>query len=598
MIKKLDDFTIKQIAAGEIIEGPVSVVKELIENSIDAGSKTISILIVKAGKVVIKVTDDGEGIARNEVMAAMERHATSKIAKPADLYSLTTLGFRGEALPSIAAVSKLLLEARRLGEETGTRAYFIGGKLIKKSEVGLPQGTMIEVKDLLFNVPARKKFMRQDSSELKKIVTLVQKFCLSYPHISFTLSSKNRLLLKTTGNGSLEEIIKKIFGQYFFEELLEINYQEDSFSLQGYIGKPSFTRPHRREQFFFVNNRIVRSDLMRKAVEAGYSKLLMSRQYPVAIINISVPPHLVDVNIHPAKMDVRFKNEKEIFAKIKCVVEDTLKSPRIIPTLKDRPHKKQDGKQPANTNHSIYFSPSLPLQNNNDVYSHKVKEHLKPYDDNNESKAEPAGINCSQPNNMPTINITGQFLLSYITGSMGDEFVFIDQHAAHERIIYEELMEKAENYTTSSSQQMAMPRVMEFPSHLTKNISENIILLEDIGFIVEQFGNNTFIIRSLPPYLQDIWSETFLFNILTEIAEEKYTSIELLLQKIITMTACKKAIKANQKMHIEEMEKLISDLRKTNNPYSCPHGRPTMLRVTKKNLDSFFKRSGGKVWHE
>lgn len=606
MIKKLDELTVKQIAAGEIIEGPVSVIKELIENSIDAGSKNIDILVMRAGKEMIRVVDNGEGIPPDEINIAMERHATSKIVKSSDLQVLETLGFRGEALPSISAVSQLLLETKTAGEEIGISVSYSGGQLVEKKEVGLPQGTMVAVKDLFFNVPARKKFMRQDSSEMRKIVMMVQNFCLSHPHISFSLTSKNRLLLKTKGNSSLEEVIKTVCGEYFFEELLEISCQQGDFTLAGYLGNPGFAKPHRKDQYFFVNKRIVQSDLIRRALEAGYNNLLLRKQFPVAILNISLPPQQIDVNIHPGKMEVRFRNEKEIYKIIQESVQAKLKTPRIIPVL-NKNYKKQ-------TNLTLYtdqLKTRAPYEA--ELFNAEVQEVNKTYayegsdvnvEDNDIEKQKDlyggedtsgvADIEEKTNYSLPPISIRGQFLFSYITGLMADNFIFIDQHAAHERIIYENLCKKAEQ-PKLPLQQSVLPQVLKIPSLLLANIFNNISLLEAMGFKIEQFGDNTFVIRALPYFLENIWSKSLIFNILVDTAEDNFTSIEQLQKKIITLTACKNAIKAGQKMHREEMIKLVADLRKTNNPYSCPHGRPTILKITKKNLDYFFKRSGGKT---
>lgn len=618
-IQILDDNTINKIAAGEVIERPSSVVKELVENSVDAKAKSIVIEISNGGKKYIRVTDDGTGINSDDLDIAILRHSTSKIKKIEDLNNLTTLGFRGEALASIASVAQLQIISKTEENISGKQIYIQGGEIISNKEVGCPKGTTVIVKNLFYNTPVRLKFLKGESTEASYISDIIYKLALGNPHISFKYIKDNKLIVKTPGNNDLLSTIYSLFGKEFSDSLFKISYFGEDIKIQGYIAKPSFNRGNRNYQYFYVNGRYVKSQILTKALEEEYKHLIPINRYPVAILFIQIKPNLFDANVHPTKIDIKFRDEVEVKQHVSSIIRTTLKSNNLIPVItmekrkekkvgeqqsdifkfvdatthKQNNEKKKDlkigiNKVVKNYTESYKLEEQKTLIDNKDITdAYSVKENKITNFSHNNVNYEASIL---KPKKLPDIKIIGQLFNTFIIGeSMEDEALYlIDQHAAHERIMYEKYKKQFESEKIVT-QKLLSPEIINLTHTEYEMVRGNLELFTKLGFEIEEFGLNSIVIRSVPMLFGKPNSKKFFMEIVDKLHEEFKTSYELKLEKIIKM-ACTSAIKAGDLIKNIEIEHLIKDLNNATNPYTCPHGRPVIIKITKYELEKKFKR--------
>ncbi len=703
----LDENTSNKIAAGEVVEKPASVVKELVENSIDAGATSISIDIKNGGISYIKVTDNGSGMDEDDVEIAFERHATSKIKRAEDLESIVTMGFRGEALASIAAVSSVELQTRAAGNTYGMYVHISGGTFKEVRQTGCPVGTTFIIRNLFYNTPARYKFLKKDSTEAGYISDAISRIALGNPDISFRLTSGKTVLLHTPGNNDLKSAIYSIYGKEIIKELMEVSYQDDKYNITGYIGKPEAARANRNYQSLYINKRYVKSRLVSYAVEQAYSSILMKNKFPFFVLNIELNPLLVDANVSPAKTEVRFAEESYLSRAIymaisKALSSDTLFNPVTV-SNRDREifkfknvdpkpeyiqeelgselktvnepktvsgpktvggqgmvtSSQETGRESKYTeDHEIkLFTEALkplvrtdigklrltqtgaeiptqrvaetPTQKVSETPTNEVEETISqkitvtttqtetetetlshtvmPEVTNTYSNSLNEGLPIKETDGIEIIDTVdnnkihkkdpdllamkyiGQAFSTYIILQNGDELVLVDQHATHERIIYEKLKVKYEE-KENTTQLLLEPVVIQYQAFELNEIWSNQELLAKIGFIYEDFGNNSIIIRGIPYLLEGCSPKDVFLELTDKILSSLKPVSTPLADEIIHTVACKAAIKANKKLDNSEVDQLLAELSQAGSRYTCPHGRPTVIRLTKYEIEKMFKR--------
>ena len=586
-IRVMDEILANKIAAGEVVERCASVVKELVENSIDANSKEIKIELKEAGTSLIKVTDDGSGMDKEDAVVAFSRHATSKIMDEADLYNINTLGFRGEALASIASVSNVLLKTST--GEVGTLVNIKGGKLIKVENTDARKGTVIEVSELFYNTPARLKHLKSLYTELASITDYVNKIALSHPNIRFTLINNGNTILKTDGTNNLLKTISSIYGIDTARKMLEINGEDDDYVISGFISLPEVNRAGRNHMVTLVNGRVVRNQELNKAINDSYHSYKPDNRYPIVVINIELDPSLVDVNIHPTKMDIKFSKLEELLDLIKNIIINKLNKQTLIPeAITDFPvleeikepivkEEKQVLKEkPKYEEITLDFSiqeEKSDYVKEKDNFEYKIKEEI------NEER-------------LPLLYPVGLVHGTYIVCQNEIGMYLIDQHAAKERINYELFKEKL-THPTNENIHLLLPLTMELTNNEYIVLKENFDFLKNMGFDIAEFGINSVIIKAHPTWLTKGFEDLQIRKILELVAsKEKDFDLAKFNDHLAATLACKASIKANTDLSINEMEALIDDLRKCHNPFNCPHGRPTIITFTKYDLEKMFKRSG------
>ncbi len=612
-VHRLADETINKIAAGEVVERPASVVKELVENSIDSGATRIEVEIRNGGRQFIRVTDNGSGMEREDAILAIERHTTSKIAESEDLWRLKTLGFRGEALPSIAAVSLFEVVTKTAKNDLGTQLIVKAGKLQKVKDVGAPDGTTVRVQDLFFNTPARLKYLKSIPTETGYISEILSRLALGYPEIGFKLQHHEYEVLFTPGNGDLYETMVAVFGKEIAKEMIPVSHEQSGVKLTGYIGRPSIARNNRVYEIFFVNRRFFHCRTLSSAVEKAFHTLLPIARYPFVCLFVEIDPSLVDVNSHPTKMEVRFTNDSELFKACYHGVRSALKEHSLLAEwvapeedLTFRPNKSFYNSQPAVANLDLNFREYANAARTGTATELTVKEEPAPasglplYPDN----AQPYPNNTQVYQDQTQANRTAQsgssvangFYIypktvqnTYIIAQDEKGLFFIDQHAAHERILYERYYKKATDFL--GSQALLMPETVNLNYSQFRVAAERLTLFHDLGFELEAFGGNTIIIRGVPLSLLDYDYKQIIFDLI-----EQYTRFETFKNPaeikeafIITM-ACRTAVKAGDFLNPPELEALVKDLFNCENPYTCPHGRPTIFRMTVDELAKKFLR--------
>lgn len=560
-IKVLAPEVVAKIAAGEVVERPASVVKELVENSLDAGATQIEVEVRGGGVSLIRVSDNGVGIPSDEVELAFERHATSKISCLDDLARLESLGFRGEALPSIAQVSEVSLITRTAEETVGTFVQFRDGKLIGRSPRGCPQGTQVSVRQLFRRFPARLKFLRSTSTENQHISHLLTQYALAFPEVRFRLVIDGRLVLHSPGSGKPREAIMAIYGPQVGRAMLEVNSGDFDLppfapQLHGFISPPFLSRSNRGYFSFFVNRRWVQSRVLTRAVEQAYEGLLMSGRYPIVILNLQIPPEQVDVNIHPTKREVKFQYEGEVLYTVEKIVRATLleKAPAAAP-LSTSVSQQNKATPPAEV-HQPLPSPAPP-------------ESPPPL------------------SSLPILRVLGQVQNTYIAAEGPEGIYLIDQHAAHERVLFEKLFR--EQLSDLEVQGLLQPLVLELSPKQEQVVREKAKLLADYGFGLEPFGERTYLLRSVPALLQGRDLAQEFLEILDSLAEG---SPEDWRRRLASFLACHGAVRAGQVLSQAEMETLLRELERTENPRTCPHGRPTMICLSTAQLEKEFGRRG------
>ena len=604
-VKLLDTNTINKIAAGEVVERPASVVKELVENAIDAGAKRIEVEIQNGGKALIRVTDDGSGMNREDAALSVKRHATSKLSSVADLAQISTLGFRGEALPTIAAVSKFTLQTRRAEDELGTKITIDGGKFQDTHEVGCKVGTTILVEELFFNTPARLKFLKATPTEANKINDFVIKLALSRPDIAFRLINGNRTALATPGNGNLLDTLSAIYGTELTDSLLTLTREDTDLNLRGFVSKPNILKSYRSWQTFIVNGRVVDSRTISKAVDESYKALIPKTGFPLAVVKIDVPQNSIDVNVHPQKLEIKFEDEGKIFKAVYHATREAIEDKHSaehnlteVATVPDAPRFEQfvieeDFLPPEKTQSDKKISDDKKSPTNKKSPPDKVPSKISPLEKISLPDKAPAPEKIPAPDKTPEIELEpiGQVARCYIVAQGGNDLYIVDQHAAHERILFDRLSSYAEKIP---AQGLLIHRVLKFDSHEAELIEKNLEVFAALGFTMEPSGVNEFRLVEVPADAADTDAENLLRGIITEIfsgVNEAEDIAKKIRQAVLAMTACKAAIKAGQELNSRQMEILLGDLSKTPHPHTCPHGRPTIIKFSAADLAKMFKRT-------
>lgn len=571
-IKLMDETLANKIAAGEVIEKCVSIVKELVENSIDAGSTNIKIELIASGTKEIKVTDNGGGMDHQDALLAFSPHATSKILTEDDLYCISSLGFRGEALPSIASVSEVILKTSN--GDIGTIVNIKGGKLIEEQKGDARVGTSVTVKNLFYNTPARLKHLSSLYRELAYIIDYVNKIALSHPHITFTLINDGKTIFKTDGSGNQLKVIKEIYGLNVVKKMIEINNEDDDYQISGYISYPEITKSNRNHIITLVNGRVVKNNELNKVINDTYHTYIPEDKYPIVILNIKVDPSLIDVNIHPTKLDIKFSKLEELKTLIKTEISNKLNSINLIPKIEE---KRKDKVQYENITLDIERTIDEPTVEYEESKENNINIPI-------EEKIED---NIKIPEMYPVGLVKGTYIICQNELGM----YLIDQHAAQERINYEYYLKKLGN-PKQETIDMLIPINIELPSNEYIIVKENMPILEKLGFNIDELGINTLTIRSHPLWLPKNYEEEAIRKIIDLLTiKEKDFNIEKFNEKIAITMSCKLSIKANTDLTITEMENLIDNLRKCSNPYTCPHGRPTIVFYSNYELEKLFKRT-------
>lgn len=604
-INLLDDELINKISAGEVVERPMSIVKELVENSIDADSKNITIEIIDGGIPYIKVLDDGCGMNEIDAVLAFGRHATSKIKSTDDLFNIGTLGFRGEALASIASISKVLLKTKEENSLYGTLINVEGGKILKKVKCGCEKGCSVEVKDVFYNTPARRKFLKRPSTEAMYITDMVAKIALSRPDISFKYIKDKRMEFMTSGNNSVNEVILRLYGDELYSNLIETEYNDEYMNIKIFLCKPSYTRGNRNMQILFVNGRFVKNKIYTTAVEEAYKTLIPVNRYPVAITYLNIDPKNIDVNVHPTKLEVKFSDEKEIFDSIYKSIKNALNRSNLIPTIRHdmftyadiTENKVEEKSNPKQLNMIEEESTNKILEvypNNKSLVSNVKESSEKAYFDYNDVNAFNKEIENTHIENFNTLpderddyKIVGVIFSTYIIVEKDDVIYLVDQHAAHERILYEKFMNM---YNNVQGKQATIPILINIEPGDDVIINENIELFNKLGYKFESFGNNSIILREVPVVLGQPESRQLFIDIIDKLKRDDFNKDINLKEETIIMMACKKAVKAMDSLSKEEITSLFNDLKVTENPYTCPHGRPVIVSIKKYELEKMFKR--------
>jgi len=578
VIKVMDEILANKIAAGEVVERCSSVVKELVENSIDAGSTDIKIELIDSGVKEIKVTDNGKGMVKEDAILSFSRHATSKIIDEDDLYHIHTLGFRGEALASIASVSDITLTTST--GDIGTLVHIKGGKIIDVSSSDSRKGTIMSVKDIFYNTPARLKHLKSLYAELASITDYLNKLALSRPDIRFSLYNNEKLLLKTDGSGNLLKTIKDIFGISVAKKMISINAYNDDYEINGYISLPEIHRSTRNSMITIVNGRVVKNNELNKMINDAYHSYKPDNYYPITIININVDTTLIDVNIHPTKMDIKFGKMEELKQLVYNTIKNSIKVKTLIPHIEEKPIYKEINIQSEKVNYEEIKLDFNVIEDQEEEYvvnDELVEESIQIHEDVNEK--------------MPELYPVGLVHGTYIICQNDIGMYIIDQHAAKERINYEICLDKLSN-PVKEKIDMLIPLTIELTNNEFIIIKENFELLRNIGFTIMEFGINSIIVKAHPTWIKEQENEAIKRIIDIVINQEKDFTIQKFNDKVAATMACKMSIKANTNITIEEMQNLISDLRKCKNPFNCPHGRPTTIYYSKSDLEKMFKRSG------
>ena len=641
----LDDNTINKIAAGEVVERPASVIKELVENAIDAHADRIQVEIAAGGTSFMRVSDNGIGMSRQDAELAILRHATSKIVKVDDLLTIGTLGFRGEALPSIASVSRFTLTTRQAGDELGTEIKISGGSLPEVGETGCGIGTTIRVEDLFFNTPARKKFLKTNNTEGGKINEFIVKLAISNPQIAFKLINNNKVAVSTPGNGDLKDTLQSIYGGTVGSALLPLEFEDEDIRLSGFVTKPSAIRSSRSWQTFIVNGRIIANRAIARAIDNAYHALIPKTGYPLVALNIQVPQNTIDVNVHPQKSEMKFEDESRVFKAVYKAVLDAIRPKdevrqlgqlgnmaagveqaeidrhvahgmqeilleakdverasvapaRYVPVYEERRQAAMQWREaaarmevpktaePPEPEPQPVFVPEAEAETVHEMVSVPVPE----------MKHVPESVSVPEP--MPVANDReqscrmvpiGQVDNTYIIAQDADGLYIVDQHAAHERILFDRFSARAGEIPV---QQLLVHLMLDFSSHEAEIIENNLAMLKELGFGLEPAGPNQFRLTEVPADVPSGEAEDFIREILASLEELHKPSAAELRQAAIATASCKAAIKAGFKLNFRQMEILLAELNDTAMPYTCPHGRPTIIKFSTDELAKMFKRTG------
>lgn len=657
-IQVLDQETINKIAAGEVIERPASVVKELMENAIDAMATAITVEIKEGGISFIRITDNGTGIPKDEVKTAFLRHATSKIKSALDLITVRSLGFRGEALSSIGAVSMVELVTKQKEDFLGTRYEISGGKEGNIEEIGVPDGTTFIVRNLFFNVPARKKFLKTAITEAGYINDIVCRMAMSHPEISIRFINNGKHVLHTNGNGNLKDVIYTIYGKDIALNLIELNTETENMHISGFIGKPVICRGNRTYENYFINGRYIKSNIINKAIEEGYRSFMMQHKYPFTAIQFSVNQELLDVNVHPAKMELRFRNAEEIYPAVINAIAEALREKELIQETVFEPENKKAKELKQETNAKELKKTPEFFETNRIMETEKPKEPKELHSENvkvtfntktnevekferkstqnavlnkqNKSQditegvkntektiiynkkqivqpektvAEESNYSTTKPEQMELFDdkllskeskikhqIIGQIFDTYWIVQFGDKMFIIDQHAAHEKVLYERTVKRLKDRQTLS-QTINPPIILSLSMREEQVVKEYMDYFRKLGYELEEFGGHEYAVRAVPFDLFSVAKKELLMEIIDDLSDESAIRKQssLILDRVASMS-CKAAVKGNNKLSFQEANALIDELMTLDNPYNCPHGRPTIISMSKYELERKFKR--------
>lgn len=643
----LDELTINQIAAGEVIERPANVVKELVENSIDAGATQINVEIENGGISLIRITDNGKGIAPDDVEIAFERHATSKIRSSADLVKVSTMGFRGEALASIAAISKIELVTKTAENEMGTKIVVEGGDVISIEECGAPQGTTITIKELFYNTPVRYKFLKKDFTEAGYIETSMERIALINPNIAFKLMNNKKQVLKTNGNGDTQTCIFNIFGKDISQNIVNVDFEYEGIKVKGVVGKPEIARSNRANQMFYVNGRYIKDKTLSAATEEAYRTLIPQGKFGFCVINVILNPELVDVNVHPAKLEVRFTDENNVFKAVYHGVRNALLGNDLVleESADEKPLEREEKatapakkglfeifKGPNKNFASITSSEDGVIQANfgnhwnekseaNDSYVEKeevvegisedeekyavenettmpkIKEQETIQDipkiaESNKDKKAPTYYeqDIIESVELPEYKILGVAFNTYIILQLEDDIYILDQHAAHERVLYEKVKKNFYKEGGNEVQMLLLPDVLNLSKKDMRMVHNNLKLFEQSGFAIEEFGEDAIRINGVPVICYDMNTKDLFMDILDGLDITNRTNKQDIEEKFIATVACKAAVKGNMYLDESEIRSLLDDLLQLESPFTCPHGRPTAIRITRAEIERKFGR--------
>ena len=610
----LNQETIDKIAAGEVVERPCSVVKELVENAIDAGSTAITVEIKEGGISFIRITDNGCGIERDQVAVAFYRHSTSKIRSAEDLLTVKSLGFRGEALSSISAVARVELITKTYDELTGTRYVIEGSKELSNEEIGAPDGTTFIVKDLFYNVPARRKFLKTAQTEGSYISDMVEKLALSHPDISFKFINNNQTKLHTSGNGNRKDIIYHIFGREISSSLLAVKHECEYFKVEGFIGKPVITRGNRNYENYFINGRYVKSNILSRAIEEAYKSFLMQHQYPFTVLYFTFFSEL-DVNVHPTKMELRFDNNNEIYVELCDTIYAILSRKEMIPEVPvdSTPAPKKivhEYKEPIPEPFEKRRITEVRAAESRSVYGQSVTSAVKDYSAIEPAVKTPKTSTAYEPAQAVTgtqqtlgdydkvfltesskkqFSIIGQLFKTYWLIEFEDKLYIIDQHAAHEKVLYEKTMARLAN-KDFTSQRISPPIVMTLDARECEMLEKYRPQIEQFGYEVEHFGGKEYMISAIPDNLFNIDMKDLFIEMLDDFSNATGRQTPDIITEKVASMSCKAAVKGNDKLTLPEINKLIDELLSLDNPYNCPHGRPTIISMSKYEIEKKFKR--------
>lgn len=581
-IQVMNEDLANKIAAGEVVERCLNVVKELVENSIDAKSSKIRVSLKDSGILEITIADDGVGMDEDDAALAFSRHATSKLKSLNDLFHIASLGFRGEALPSIASVSKV--ELRTSTNDVGTYLYLEGGQLIKKERYPLEKGTTITVKNLFYNTPVRLKYLKSLSTELSLIIDYMNKMALSYPNIKFILENNDKELLNTTGDGNLLKVIYAVYGIDVAKKMIEINGENDDYVISGYVAYPEVAKASRNVMTTLVNGRVIKNQALNRAILDTYHTYIPKDKYPVIVINISVDPILVDINIHPQKMDIKFSKLDELLSLVTSLIEKKLKEILLIPHASVR-----------NIETIYEVEDSLPLEkpksifdDDNDIKIEKEVEEVS-FDFQTDSEVITNNEVPKEEYRIKKMHPLGIIHKTFIVAENEEGMYLIDQHAIAERINYEKFMKELskENKDTTD---LLVPIKLEYPKDEFLKIKEYLDVLKSIGVYLEEFGDHTFLVRRHPTFIYKGREKDSIEKIISILLEKGTFSKEKFIEKTATTLACRLSIKANDYISLEEADYLLETIRTCENPFTCPHGRPTIITYSNYELEKMFKR--------
>lgn len=648
-IALLSQETIDKIAAGEVIERPSSVVKELVENAIDAGSSAVTVEIKEGGISFIRISDNGCGIEREQIPLAFLRHSTSKIKSVEDLFTVTSLGFRGEALSSIAAVSQVELITKTNGDFTGSRYLIEGSKEVSLEEIGAPDGTTFIIRNLFYNTPARKKFLKSAQTEGTYIHELMQRMILSHPDVAFKFIMNNQVKLQSSGNGNIKDIIYHLYGRDITKALLPIAHESELFKVSGFIGKPMISRGNRGYELYFVNGRFIRSQILSKAIEDAFKPFLMQHQYPFTVLYFEIDSSLLDVNVHPTKMELRFSNQQELYREVQSILSAALVHRDIIPEVPVDTPKKNEMEVPKiekvmpepfeqkrleeirkavrkDSPYEIKYPVSRPMGTGSvssaaqekllttiksmqpeDMMEERIQKEPLPEQSEKELAkeayvlreeetygAKPEGSyeqgSFLKEEEMAKQKIIGQLFDTYWLVEYNDRLFIVDQHAAHEKVMYEKLKKQFEK-KEFTSQAISPPIVITLSMREAEVLERFKEQFTKLGFEIEHFGGAEYSICGVPGNLYRLNTRDVLIEMLDELTDgiSERATTDVILDKIASMS-CKAAVKGSQRLSLPEMEQLMKDLMQLDNPYNCPHGRPTIIAMSKYEIEKKFKR--------